>query len=68
MAHKSMLKGGPFRLNLHPNECFDSNPYKSDKPVKPLPTPKKPEEKKHYAVPFKPSSPSKKVQYVSYLN
>ncbi|XP_073668309.1 cilia-and flagella-associated protein 96 isoform X2 [Paramisgurnus dabryanus] len=60
MAHKSMLKGGPFRLNLHPNECFDNNPYKFDKPDKPLPTPKKLEEKKHYAVPFKPSSPSKK--------
>ncbi|XP_052006205.1 UPF0602 protein C4orf47 homolog [Xyrauchen texanus] len=57
-AHKSMLKGGPFRLNLHPNECFDSNPYKFDKPQ---PPPKKTEEKKHFVVPFKPSSPSKKT-------
>ncbi|XP_073777727.1 cilia-and flagella-associated protein 96 isoform X2 [Danio rerio] len=57
-AHKSMLKGGAFRLNLHPNEYFDGNPYKFDKP---LPPPKKIEEKKHFAVPFKPSSPSKKA-------
>lgn len=59
MAHKSMLKGGAFRLNLHPVECFDSNPYKFDKP---LPPPKKTEEKKHITVPFKSSSPSKKVR------
>ncbi|XP_072519753.1 cilia-and flagella-associated protein 96 [Salminus brasiliensis] len=59
IAHKSMLKGGPFRLNLHPKECFDCNPYKLDKP---LPPSKKTEEKKtHFAVPFKPSSPSKKI-------
>ncbi|XDV37125.1 hypothetical protein PO909_006784 [Leuciscus waleckii] len=57
MSHKSMLKGGAFRLNLHPNECFDSNPYKFDKP---LPPPKKTDGKKHFMVPFKPSSPSKK--------
>lgn len=59
MAHKSMLKGGAFRLNLHAVECFNSNPYKFDKP---LPPPKKTEEKKHITVPFKPSSPSKKVR------
>ncbi len=59
MAHKSMLKGGAFRLNLHPVECFDRNPYKFDKP---LPPPKKTEEKKHITLPFKPSSPNKKVR------
>uniref|UniRef100_A0A8C1S2V5 Cilia-and flagella-associated protein 96 n=1 Tax=Cyprinus carpio TaxID=7962 RepID=A0A8C1S2V5_CYPCA len=58
MAHKSMLKGGAFRLNLHAVECFNSNPYKFDKPLQ---LPKKTEEKKHIMVPFKPSSPSKKV-------
>uniref|UniRef100_A0A8C1F7E2 Cilia-and flagella-associated protein 96 n=1 Tax=Cyprinus carpio carpio TaxID=630221 RepID=A0A8C1F7E2_CYPCA len=58
MAHKSMLKGGAFRLNLHAVECFNSNPYKFDKPLQP---PKKTEEKKHTMVPFKPSSPSKKT-------
>ncbi|KAG9272600.1 hypothetical protein AMEX_G13614 [Astyanax mexicanus] len=59
IAHKSMLKGGPFRLNLHPKECFDANPYKPDKP---LPPSKKTEDKKtHFGVPFKPSSPSKKI-------
>lgn len=61
-AHKSQMKGGAFRLNLHPRECFDSNPYKLNKP---LPLSNKPEEKKmHFAVPFKPSSPSKKVMHV----
>ncbi|XP_076877430.1 cilia-and flagella-associated protein 96 [Brachyhypopomus gauderio] len=58
-AHKSKLKGGPFRSNLHPKECFDSNPYKSERP---LPASNKSEEKKtHFAVPFKPSSPSKTI-------
>ncbi|TRY59459.1 hypothetical protein DNTS_014799 [Danionella cerebrum] len=58
MAHKSMLKGGAFRLNLHPVEYFDNNPYKIDKP---LPPQKKTEEKRNFAMPFKPSSPSKKA-------
>uniref|UniRef100_A0A3B4D2M2 Cilia-and flagella-associated protein 96 n=2 Tax=Pygocentrus nattereri TaxID=42514 RepID=A0A3B4D2M2_PYGNA len=59
VAHKSMLKGGPFRLNLHPKECFDSNPYKLEKH---LPPSKNTEDKKtHFAVPFKPSSPSKRI-------
>ncbi|KAI5630124.1 UPF0602 protein C4orf47-like isoform X1, partial [Silurus asotus] len=58
-AHKSQMRGGPFRSNLHPRECFDSNPYKFDKP---LPLSAIPEEKKqHFAVPFKPSSPSKRI-------
>ncbi|XP_035387971.1 UPF0602 protein C4orf47 homolog [Electrophorus electricus] len=58
-AHKSKLKGGPFHLNLHPKECFDNNPYKLEKP---LPAAKKAEEKKtRFAVPFKPSSPSKTI-------
>lgn len=60
-AHKSQMKGGPFRLNLHPRECFDSNPYKHNKP---LPLSNMTEEKKtHFAVPFKPTNPSKKVKH-----
>ncbi|KAK2838695.1 hypothetical protein Q7C36_013509 [Tachysurus vachellii] len=57
--HRSKMKGGPFRLNHHTQECFDSNPYKLKKPQ---PLSNMPEEKKtHFAVPFKPSSPSKRT-------
>ncbi|XP_026990861.1 UPF0602 protein C4orf47 homolog [Tachysurus fulvidraco] len=57
--HRSKMKGGPFRLNNHAQECFDSNPYKLKKPQ---PLSNMPEEKKtHFAVPFKPSSPSKRT-------
>ncbi|XP_036407860.1 UPF0602 protein C4orf47 homolog [Megalops cyprinoides] len=58
IAHRTKMKGGPFRLNLHPKECFDSNPYKLDKPLPPV---KKTEVKKDFVIPFKPSSPSKKT-------
>ncbi|XP_062856494.1 cilia-and flagella-associated protein 96 [Trichomycterus rosablanca] len=58
-AHKSQMKGGPFHLNLHPKECFNNNPYKVDKP--PAPSKMAEEKKTHFAVPFKPSSPSKKT-------
>ncbi|XP_006630035.2 cilia-and flagella-associated protein 96 [Lepisosteus oculatus] len=57
-AHRSMLKGGAFHLNLYPKEVFDTNPYKFDKPLPPV---KKPEEKKKGTPPFKPSSPAKKI-------
>ncbi|KAG5263898.1 hypothetical protein AALO_G00269860 [Alosa alosa] len=57
--HKTMLKGGQFRLNLHPKDYFDHNPFKLDKS---LPPPKRTDERKHhFAVPFKPSSPSKTI-------
>ncbi|XP_063045524.1 cilia-and flagella-associated protein 96 [Engraulis encrasicolus] len=57
--HKTKLKGGPFRLNLHPKVFFDGNPYKVEKPV---PQSKKTEDRKHrFAVPFKPTSPSKSM-------
>lgn len=59
-AHKSQMKGGPFRLNLHPVECFDSNPYKLNKPLPPSNVAEV--KKTHFAVPFKPTSPSKKVR------
>lgn len=61
-AHKSEMKGGPFRLNLHPQECFDSNPYKLNKP-QPLSNVAEEKNKRHFAVPFKPSSPSKMVRH-----
>ncbi|XP_028815499.1 cilia-and flagella-associated protein 96 isoform X2 [Denticeps clupeoides] len=56
--HKSKLKGGPFRLNLHPKEYFDTNPYKLDKL---LPPEKEKRAKGHFTVPFKPSSPGKRT-------
>ncbi|XP_054239217.1 UPF0602 protein C4orf47 homolog [Indicator indicator] len=56
--HKRLLKGGPFRLNLYPQEYFDSNPYFSDKPLPPV---KKSPPKKLSAPPFIPSSPAKKL-------
>ncbi|XP_012684706.1 UPF0602 protein C4orf47 homolog [Clupea harengus] len=57
--HKTKLKGGQFRLNLHPKDYFDNNPFKIDKP---LPPSKRMDERKHhFAVPFKPSSPSKTI-------
>ncbi len=65
--HRSKLRGGPFMLNLHPRDYFQSNPYHSDKPLpsahKPLPPAHKslPPGQKVSPVPFKPSSPGKKV-------
>ncbi|NXR05972.1 CD047 protein, partial [Semnornis frantzii] len=56
--HKRLLKGGPFRLNLHPREYFDANPYFNDKPLPPV---KKLPPPKPIAQPFKPSSPAKKL-------
>lgn len=53
-----MAKGGPFKLNLYPQDYFDMNPYFNDKPLPPV---KKPPPEKPIAPPFKPSSPAKKV-------
>ncbi|KFO05682.1 UPF0602 protein C4orf47 [Balearica regulorum gibbericeps] len=55
--HKQLVKGGPFKLNLYPQEYFDMNPYFTDKPLPPV---KKPPPEKPIAPPFKPSSPAKK--------
>ncbi|XP_029959159.1 UPF0602 protein C4orf47 homolog [Salarias fasciatus] len=59
-AHRSKLRDGPFRLNLHPREYFQKNPYRSEKP---LPAPQRPGPPAHrpVPVPFKPSSPSKRI-------
>nr|CAB3227129.1 UPF0602 protein C4orf47 homolog [Phallusia mammillata] len=58
LAHKGSLKGGPFKLNLHPSSYFDNNPYRSDRALGPgkHSSPKLPAVK-----PFKPSSPPKKI-------
>ncbi|KAK7491210.1 hypothetical protein BaRGS_00017481 [Batillaria attramentaria] len=34
--HKSSLKGGAFRLNMHPEEFFDGNPFRNDKLPPPM--------------------------------
>ncbi|KAG8453714.1 hypothetical protein GDO86_000370 [Hymenochirus boettgeri] len=56
--HKSKLKGGSFKLNLHPKDYFNANPYYTDKPLPPL---KNQSEKKQSGKPFKPSSPAKQA-------
>ncbi|KAM9356787.1 cilia-and flagella-associated protein 96 [Symphorus nematophorus] len=58
--HRSKLRNGPFRLNLHPRDYFQGNPYRSDRPLPPAPKPLPPGQKVS-PVPFKPSSPSKKI-------
>uniref|UniRef100_A0A3Q3GFC3 Cilia-and flagella-associated protein 96 n=1 Tax=Labrus bergylta TaxID=56723 RepID=A0A3Q3GFC3_9LABR len=57
---KNLLRDGPFKLNLHPKEYFQRNPYRSDKPLPPAHKPLPPA-KKDSPVPFKPPSPSKKI-------
>ncbi|KFP31446.1 UPF0602 protein C4orf47 [Colius striatus] len=57
--HKRLVIAGPFKFNLHPQEYFDKNPYFNDKP---LPLPKKLPPEKPTILPFKPSSPAKKVR------
>lgn len=56
--HKASMKAGAFRLNMHPQDYFDGNPYRSDKPLPPVKKPLSagPKDLK----PFKPSSPGKK--------
>ncbi|XP_051277241.1 UPF0602 protein C4orf47 homolog isoform X1 [Dicentrarchus labrax] len=58
--HRSKLRDGPFKLNLHPRDYFQGNPYRSDKPLPPAQKPLPPGQKVS-PVPFKPSSPSKKI-------
>jgi len=56
---KQMMKGAAFKLNLHPKEYFDNNPYKTDKPMGP---PYKELKKSNPALkPFQPSSPGKEI-------
>ncbi|XP_011933462.1 PREDICTED: UPF0602 protein C4orf47 homolog [Cercocebus atys] len=55
--HHRLLKGAPFKLNLHPRDYFDANPYFSEEPLPPI---KKEEKKESISNTFKPSSPGKK--------
>ncbi|XP_036933252.1 UPF0602 protein C4orf47 homolog isoform X2 [Acanthopagrus latus] len=58
--HRSKLRDGPFKLNLHPRDYFQANPYRCDKPLPPAHKPLAPGQKVS-PVPFKPPSPSKKI-------
>lgn len=62
--HRSKLRDGPFKLNLHPRDYFQGNPYHSDKPLSPAHKPLPPVQKVS-PVPFKPPSPSKRVTVCS---
>lgn len=53
-----MMKGGAFRLNLHPKAYFDNNPYKTDKPMPPY---KEVKRENPTLKPFQPSSPGKEI-------
>ncbi|XP_013386617.1 UPF0602 protein C4orf47 homolog isoform X2 [Lingula anatina] len=57
-AHRKALKGGAFRLNMHPKAYFDGNPFMSDRP---LPPAKKGVSKPPDVKPFRPSNPPKKA-------
>ena len=63
-AHKRALKGGSFKLNMHPKDLFDENPFRSDKP---LPNIKKTDAPPKDVKPFKPSSPGKNVIFFNSL-
>ncbi|XP_054879279.1 UPF0602 protein C4orf47 homolog isoform X1 [Poeciliopsis prolifica] len=58
--HRSKLRDGPFRINLHPQVYFQGNPYHSDKALPPAQKPLQPQ-KNVSMVPFKPTSPSKQI-------
>ena len=60
--HRGKMKGGSFKLNMHPKAYFDEKPYTSDKPLPPM---KKVPPSKPIPTAFKPSHPAKKVR-VSY--
>ena len=55
---KKQVKGGAFKLNSHPKDLFDDNPYRSDRPLPPIRDPKSSKDKPK---PFKPSNPAKLV-------
>ncbi|KAK2849569.1 hypothetical protein Q5P01_009403 [Channa striata] len=59
-THRSKLRDGPFKLNLHPSDYFQANPYGSDRPLPPAPRLPSPAHRVSLA-PFKPPSPSKQT-------
>lgn len=61
LSHKAALKGGVFRLNMHPVDQFDSNPYRNDKGLPPVRKLAGDHPDKTITTPFKPSNPGKLV-------
>lgn len=59
--HKKRLKGGAFKLNLHPKQFFDNNPYRLDKPLKVSNSTTSSTAKSLIKTPFRPSNPGKKI-------
>ncbi|XP_025090518.1 UPF0602 protein C4orf47 homolog isoform X2 [Pomacea canaliculata] len=59
-GHKKLLKGGPFQLNMHPQDYFNGNPYILTKPLPPMRKTGTSSGPKN-VTPFKPSSPGKKL-------
>ncbi|PIK33832.1 putative UPF0602 protein C4orf47-like, partial [Apostichopus japonicus] len=55
-ASRSAMKGGAFKLNMHPRSYFDSNPYYADKSLPPI---KRNASPKRDVKPFRPSHPAK---------
>ncbi|XP_048248686.1 UPF0602 protein C4orf47 homolog isoform X1 [Haliotis rufescens] len=58
-GHRKQVKGGAFRLNMHPQALFDSNPYRSEKALPPVRKSSSATLKRNDFKPFKPSSPGK---------
>uniref|UniRef100_A0A3B3UZH6 Cilia-and flagella-associated protein 96 n=1 Tax=Poecilia latipinna TaxID=48699 RepID=A0A3B3UZH6_9TELE len=58
--HHSKLRDGPFRINLHPQDYFQVNPYRNHKALPPAQKPPQPQ-KNVSTVPFIPRTPSKRI-------
>uniref|UniRef100_A0A3B3XW46 Cilia-and flagella-associated protein 96 n=1 Tax=Poecilia mexicana TaxID=48701 RepID=A0A3B3XW46_9TELE len=58
--HHSKLRDGPFRINLHPQDYFQVNPYCNHKALPPAQKPPQPQ-KNVSTVPFIPLTPSKRI-------
>ncbi len=62
-AAAKKIKGGAFKLNSHPNDFFDENPYKTEKPQ---PQYREPQRGGDKPKPFIPSNPPKKVRKIKF--
>jgi len=59
-SHKTATKAGVFKLNMHPKEYFDKNPFLEDGKVKGGGDKERSKSAPSDTKPFKPSSPGKK--------
>ncbi|CAF0752051.1 unnamed protein product, partial [Didymodactylos carnosus] len=58
-SHKAAMKAGVFKLNMHPKEYFDKNPFLEDPKVKGGGDKERSKSAPSDTKPFKPSSPGK---------